>query len=65
MSDNKEETKYYTYQEAAKLMRCSESTIRNRVRSGEIIPLRNGRLVLFTLECLEKFLCKGEGGGNE
>ena len=60
MTENKEDkNRYYTYQEAAQLLRCSESTIRNRVRSGEIIPLRNGRLVLFTLECLEKFLNKG------
>ena len=61
MSDKKEEVKYYTYQEAAQLLRCSESTIRNRVKSGEIQPLRNGRLVLFTMECLEKFLNKQQG----
>ena len=56
MSETKQEPKYYTYPEAAQLLRCSEKTLYNRVRSGEIKPLRNGRLVLFTNECLERFL---------
>jgi excisionase family DNA binding protein len=58
MNETKE-TKYYTYPEAAQLLRCSEKTLYNRVRNGDIQPLRNGRLVLFTDECLEDFLKRG------
>jgi excisionase family DNA binding protein len=54
-----QECKYHTYPEAAQLLRCSEKTLYNRVRNGDIQPLRNGRLVLFTDECLENFLKKG------
>jgi excisionase family DNA binding protein len=43
-------------------LRCSEKTIYNRVKSGEIKPLHNGKLVLFTKESLEEFL---QRGGNK
>ena len=59
MTETKQEIKYYTYPEAARLLRCSEKTLYNRVRNGDIQPLRNGRLVLFTEECIERFLKKG------
>ena len=61
MKEQNEETKYYTYPEAAQFLRCSEKTIYNRVRNGEIKPFRNGKLVLFTKECLEDFLHKQTG----
>ena len=48
--------RFYTYPEAAQILRCSEKTLYNRVRSGQITPLYNGRLVLFTKECLDEFL---------
>lgn len=48
--------RYYTYWEVANILRCSERTVHNRVRNGEIKPLRNGRLVLFTQQCIEEFL---------
>ena len=48
--------RFYTYPEAAKILRCSEKTLYNRIRSGQITPLYNGRLVLFTKECLDEFL---------
>jgi excisionase family DNA binding protein len=48
--------KYLTYPEVAKLLRCSEKTVFNRVKNGDIMPLRNGRLVLFTEQCIEEFL---------
>ena len=50
------DVRYYTYSEVAKILRCSERTVHNRVRSGDIIPFRNGRLVLFTQECIDDFL---------
>jgi len=58
MKETKEETKYLTYPEAAQFLRCSEKTLYNRVRNGDIQPLRNGKLVLFTRDCLEEFLHK-------
>ena len=59
MNETKQEPKYYTYPEASQLLRCSEKTLYNRIQSGEIKPLRNGRLVLFTSECIERFLNRG------
>jgi excisionase family DNA binding protein len=50
------DVRYLTYPEVAKILRCSERTVHNRVRSGDIVPLRNGRLVLFTDQCIEEFL---------
>jgi len=60
MTDTEQKTKYYTYPEAAKILRCSEKTLYNRVRDGEIQPLRNGKLVLFTDESIENFLKRGQ-----
>jgi len=60
MDDTEQKPKYYTYPEAAQILRCSEKTLYNRVRSGDIQPLRNGKLVLFTDECIENFLKKGQ-----
>ena len=48
--------KYLTYGEAADFLRCSEKTLYNRVRDGKIRPIRNGRLVLFTVELLTEYL---------
>jgi len=55
-----EQDKFYTYPEVAKLLRCSEKTVYNRVRNGEIHPIYNGRLVLFSMGSIEEFLqrCK-------
>jgi len=55
-----QDIRYYTYAEVAKILRCSERTLCNRVKNGDILPLRNGRLVLFTKECLDEFLQKGK-----
>jgi excisionase family DNA binding protein len=63
MTDTKQEPKYYTYPEAAQILRCSEKTLYNRVRNGDIQPLRNGKLVLFTNECIEEFLKRGGNKG--
>jgi len=59
MTGKNEEPKYYTYPEAAEILRCCEKTLYTRVKNGEIKPLRNGRLVLFTRECLDEFLKQG------
>jgi excisionase family DNA binding protein len=48
--------RYYTRVETAQILRCSERTLDNRVRNGDIKPLRNGRRVLFTKQCIEEFL---------
>jgi len=65
MNETKQETKYYTYPEASQILRCSEKTLYNRVRNGDIQPLRNGRLVLFTDECIDKFLKRGQKEGKQ
>ena len=52
------EIRYLTYPEVAKVLRCSERTVHNRVKDGDIVPLRNGRLILFTRECIEDFLSR-------
>ena len=50
------EVKFYTYPEAAKILRCSEKTIFNRVKTGDLRPLRHGRKVLFTEAILAESL---------
>ena len=52
MSDKK----LLTYPEVAAMLRCSEKTVYNRVKAGEINPFHNGRLVLFNEKCIEEFL---------
>jgi len=49
-------SKYLTYPEAAKFLRCSEKTLYNRVKAGKVRPFYNGRLALFTREILEASL---------
>jgi len=48
--------KLLNYEEVAEMLRCSEKTVYNRVKNGEIQPLYNGRLVLFTEESILEFL---------
>ena len=50
------EGRYYTYHETAQILRCSEKTIYNRVKAGEIIPIQNGRLRLFSYESIKEFV---------
>ena len=50
------EEKLLTYREVAEVLRCSERTVQSRVKNGDIKPLYNGRLVLFTEECIHEFL---------
>ena len=58
------EVKYFTYFEVAKILRCSERTVYNRVRSGELQPFYNGRKVLFTEDCIREFLEKPSPPSN-
>jgi excisionase family DNA binding protein len=48
--------RYFTYPEVAEILRCNVRTVHNRVRNGDLVPYRNGRLVLFTEQCIEEFL---------
>ena len=54
------DVRYYTYPEVAEILRCSEKTVYNRVKNGELRPFYNGRKVLFTEECIRECL-KQEG----
>lgn len=47
---------YYTISEVAEILRCSEKTVYNRVKSGKLRSIKNGRLVLFTKESIDEFL---------
>jgi excisionase family DNA binding protein len=42
----------YTIKEAAAMLKWSESTLRRRIRSGEIRPFRSGRLVRISHDSL-------------
>lgn len=50
------EAKYLTYREVAKILRCSERTLQNRVKSGELQSFSNGRLRLFTEEDVKAYM---------
>lgn len=51
--------KMLTIAQAAEYLQCSQSTIRNRIRKGELHPLKNGRIVRLTVSELDRFM-KGE-----
>jgi len=56
MKMNLEQGRFYTYHETAGILRCSEKTIYNRVKAGEITPIQNGRLRLFSYEEIRRFV---------
>ena len=50
------ELKLLTTQDVAGILRCSEKTVYNRVKSGDLLPTYNGRLVRFTEQSVAEFL---------
>jgi len=60
LMESLKDVRYLTYTEVAKILRCSERTVHNRVKNGDILPFRNGRLVLFTRECIDEFLYRNK-----
>lgn len=48
--------KLYTIPEAAQELKCSVTTIRRRIKSGELKACRNGKLYLITQSQLDSFL---------
>ena len=50
------EFKLLTTQDVAGILRCSEKTVYNRVKSGDLLPTYNGRLVRFTEQSVREFL---------
>ena len=54
------EIKLLTTQDVAGILRCSERTVQNRVKSGDLLPIYNGRLVRFTMESIEEFLVQNK-----
>lgn len=48
--------KMLTIAQAAEYLQCSQSTIRNRIRKGELHPLKNGRIVRLTVSELDRFM---------
>lgn len=48
--------KLYTIPEVAQELKCSVTTIRRRIKSGELKTCRNGKLYLITQSQLDSFL---------
>ena len=48
--------KLYTKMQAAEYLQCSLSTINRRIKTGDLKPLKNGRIVRFTESELERFV---------
>jgi excisionase family DNA binding protein len=48
--------KLYTKMQAAEYLQCSLSTINRRIKTGDLKPLKNGRIVRFTESELERFI---------
>jgi excisionase family DNA binding protein len=50
-----------TRQQAAKRLRCSTSTLKRRERAGELVPVRNGRLVRYRTADLDDYMTRSSG----
>ena len=50
------EEKLYTTEQAAELLQCSLSTIRRRIKSGELKALKSGKLLRIPESSLQELL---------
>ncbi len=58
--------KLLTVPEVSEILKVKPATIYTWVRVGKLPHLRLGRLIRFTVECLEKFTkSNGDGGSSE
>lgn len=48
--------KLYTKMQAAEYLQCSLSTINRRIKTGDLNPLKNGRIVRLTESELDRFI---------
>jgi len=54
------DTRLFTMDEAAELLRCSKRTIERRVASEELAAVRNGRRVLVPVTAIRAFIARNE-----
>lgn len=47
---------YMTVSEVASILKCSVTTIRNRINAGQLRALKNGKNLLIPKESFEKYL---------
>lgn len=59
MSDLNQPTAFLTYKDFAYETRCSESSVRKRVRNGELCAVRQGRSVRIPRSELERLTDEG------
>jgi excisionase family DNA binding protein len=50
---------YVTVAEAAVLLRVCLKTVRNRIKSGELVAFRHGRRILIPLSAIERLIRRG------
>jgi len=48
--------KYYTIPETAEILHCSVSTIRRRIRTGELKSKKNGKLILISQDAINELI---------
>lgn len=58
------EEKLYTTEQAAELLQCSLSTIRRRIKSGELKALKSGKLLRIPESSLQELLKPTQSGGE-
>lgn len=59
------EEKLYTTEQAAELLQCSLSTIRRRIKSGELKALKSGKLLRIPESSLQELLKPTTQSGGE
>lgn len=48
--------KWYTTEQAAEILQCSLSTIRRRIRSGELSALKSGKILRIPESAIKKMM---------
>ena len=59
------EEKLYSTEQAAELLQCSLSTIRRRIKSGELKALKSGKLLRIPESSLQELLKPTTQSGGE
>ena len=64
-----ENEKWYTVQQAAEMLQCSQNTIRRRIKSGELSVMRSGRILRIPESSIKAMMQqqtgKEDGGGDQ
>ena len=65
-----ENEKWYTVQQAAEMLQCSQNTIRRRIKSGELSVMRSGRILRIPESSIKAMMQQPtgsteDGGGDQ